>query len=237
MSDPGDSMKPRNPKPGELSVADIADKLYTAILEHRLPPGTKLAEGRLVNIFGVNRTRIREVLTRLAYERVVELVPYQGAYVFKPSVRDTMGVFEARRVIEPFVVDKLVSAASTSAVEQLSKHLEREAEARRNQERPRIIRLSAEFHILLAELAGNASLLRSTRELTTHTCLAICAYSNSTDTSCRDDEHAWIVEAIRKQDVTSAIRLMLDHLDHILKSLNLHEAQDEVDLESLFSNL
>ena len=38
-----------------------------------LPPGTKLVEERLAEIFGTSRARIREVLARLAHEQIVEL--------------------------------------------------------------------------------------------------------------------------------------------------------------------
>lgn len=220
----------------ELSTAEIVDRLYAAVLEHRIPPGTKLAETRLADIFAVNRTRIREALAKLAYERIVEIIPHQGAYVFKPSVADTHSVFEARRLLEPFIVGKLATQRNAAAADRLGRHLQREAEARQHEDLPRIIRLSGEFHVLLAELAGNTPLLRATRELTAQTCLAICVYSHSTDQSCRVDEHSTIAEAILQQDARLAGRLVTEHLDHILKSLDLHDVPEEVDLESLFAN-
>src|SRR5689334_20598391 len=48
---------------------EIYEKIYVAILEHRLHPGTKLVEERLAEIFGVSRARVREVLARLAHEQ------------------------------------------------------------------------------------------------------------------------------------------------------------------------
>jgi DNA-binding GntR family transcriptional regulator len=229
--------RPAPRKPRDLSVSDIADKLYAAILEHRIPPGTKLAEGRLAAIFSVNRARIREVLARLAHEQVVELVPHQGAYVAKPTVQDARDVFEARRLIEPFTVRKLATTLTDDKIGQLRQHLDKEAQARRQNDTPSIIRLSGEFHILLAELAGNASLLRTTRELSTQTCLIISLYSASTALSCRADEHAIIAQAIIDQDPDLAIELILGHFDHIQASLDLDDTQEEIDLESLFAGL
>jgi DNA-binding GntR family transcriptional regulator len=43
----------------ESSVEDIYERIYVAILEHRLQPGTKLGEERMADIFGVSRARIR----------------------------------------------------------------------------------------------------------------------------------------------------------------------------------
>lgn len=46
----------------ENTQDEIYEKIYVAILEHRLHPGTKLGEERLAEIFGASRARIREVL-------------------------------------------------------------------------------------------------------------------------------------------------------------------------------
>ena len=53
----------------ENTQDEIYEKIYGAILEHRLHPGTKLVEERLAEIFNVSRARIREVLARLALGR------------------------------------------------------------------------------------------------------------------------------------------------------------------------
>lgn len=44
----------------------IYERILNAVMEHRLIQGTKLVEEKLASVFGVNRTRIREVVARLA---------------------------------------------------------------------------------------------------------------------------------------------------------------------------
>ena len=56
----------------ERSVEEIVERVYGAILEHRLAPGTKLGEDRLATIFRTSRARIREVLARDTRHRDVE---------------------------------------------------------------------------------------------------------------------------------------------------------------------
>ena len=82
----------------------IYERIWTAIVDHSLPPGTKLTEDRLGEIFGVGRTRIRQVLFQLAHEGVVTLQHNRGAFVAQPSVREAREVFEARRAIEWAVI-------------------------------------------------------------------------------------------------------------------------------------
>jgi DNA-binding GntR family transcriptional regulator len=181
----------------ELSVEEIVEKVYNAIFEHLLTPGTKLGEDRLASIFGTSRARVREALARLANNQVVEIVPQRGAFVAQPSVEQANDVFEARRLIEPGIIRRLIANRNSEMLAALSEHQRKEAEARRKKDDRVIIRLSGEFHLLLAELAGNAVLARSMRELSTVTCLIISLYDAPTSSSCRSDEHANIIEAIR----------------------------------------
>ncbi len=217
------------------SVDVIYEKIYVAILEHRLHPGTKLGEERLAEIFGVGRARVREVLARLAHEQIVELFPQRGAYVAKPSTEQARDVFEARRLIEPAVLRRLIDTLAPDKVTRLRQHLELEFDAARRDDKRAVIRLSGEFHTLVAELAGNSALARSMRELCMLTCLTIFLYDAPTSNSCRADEHTQIVDAIAKRDRAKAERLMSDHLDHIEHSLKLDSSSGEADLEEIFS--
>ena len=217
------------------SVQDeIYDKIYIAILEHRLLPGTKLVEERMAEIFGVSRARIRDVLSRLAHEQIVELFPQRGAFVAKPSIEQAMDVFEARRLIEPAVLRRLIATLTSERLARLRQHSDLEQDARGRGDQRAIVRLSGEFHTLLAELAGNSALARTMRELSTLTCLIIVLYDAPTASSCLADEHALLIEAIAERDAERAERLMLEHLDHIEHSLKLDPATSEVDLAAIF---
>ncbi|MDM0073909.1 GntR family transcriptional regulator [Variovorax sp. J2P1-59] len=220
----------------EQSVDAIAEKISTAILEHRLAPGTKLGEDRLATIFGTSRAKVREVLARLAHEQIVELVPQRGAHVAKPTIEQARDVFEARRLIEPGVLRRLVGTIDDFKMQRLRRHLELEADARQRNDARAVVRLSGEFHLLLAELAGNSALARTMRELSTLTCLIISLYDAPTATSCRADEHEEIVDAIKRGDAKRAETLMLHHLDHIQESLKLDAGSDEADLESILGD-
>ena len=62
----------------------IVDSLTRAIVEHRLQPGTKLAEQKLADHFGVSRTLVRQALFQLAQNRLITLEPARGAFVAAP---------------------------------------------------------------------------------------------------------------------------------------------------------
>ena len=52
------------------TTAAIVDALTRAIVEHRLHPGSKLAEQKLADHFGVSRTLVRQALFQLSQNRV-----------------------------------------------------------------------------------------------------------------------------------------------------------------------
>ena len=195
-----------------------------------------MGEDRLVEIFGINRNRVRSVLARLAHEHLVRLEPNRGAFVAAPSPREAREIFESRRLIEPGVVRRLVKTIDRRGIERLRARVREEARARTNNDRRMIIRLSGEFHIELAKLAGNTFLAKTMRELASLTCLIIFLYDAPSIPSCRGDEHAEITEAIARKDAERAVQLMLDHLDHVEHNLALQEAKPVgLDLEQIFA--
>jgi len=97
------------------------------------------------------------------------------------------------------------------------------------------IRLSGEFHTLVAELAGNSALARNMRELCMLTCLTIFLYDAPTAQSCRHDEHGLIIDALAKKDRARAEKLMIEHLNHIEGSLQLEGHAGETDLARIFA--
>src|SRR2546428_10634168 len=83
----------------------VFDRIHRAILEQRLPPGTKLGEESLSSLFDVSRARVRRILLRLAHDKSVELRPNRGAYVAQPSAQDPREVFTPPRIVEAHIVE------------------------------------------------------------------------------------------------------------------------------------
>ena len=134
------------------SVDAIHQRVLGAILEHRLPPGTKLGEERLASVFGVSRTQIRQALARLAHDRIVTVMPNRGAFVSSPTVEEAREVFAARRLIEPELVRQALRAGDAQRdIARLRAHVAQESAARAANDKRAIIRLSGEFHQLIAE--------------------------------------------------------------------------------------
>ncbi len=195
--------------------------LLSAIMEHRLLAGTKLVEERLCEVTGASRARIRQVFARLAHEKLVTLVPNRGAFIASPTIEEAHQVFQTRQVIEPELAATLARQATAAKVRSLQRHAQEEDLARARGDRAAVIRLSGEFHILLAEMAGNAILEKVIREMVSLTCLIITLYDRPGAPACPEHEHRDLIAAIEKRDEDAARALMREHLEHIEGSLDL----------------
>lgn len=221
---------------GPATASDIDqayERICDAIMDHSLPPETRLVESKLCEIFALGRTRVRQVLQRLANERLVTLMPNRGAIVCKPTRQDALDVFEARRLLEPGIVAKFIEHASDRDIARVGSHLENEQAAWGRHDRRAMIRLSGEFHLLLAEIAGNSTLLTLLRELVWRSSLIVAVYQAPGASSCPPHDHETLYQALRQRS-RDAPALMLQHLDHVLGELRLEEPRTAgVDLHSV----
>ena len=207
------------------SEDEMYERMVSAILDHRLPPGTRLGEDKLAGAFGVSRTRIRPVLVRLASEQVVTLTPNRGAAVAQPTEQEAREVFEVRRMIEPTLAQLFIQHATRADMDTLARCIQQEEAARAAGDVRRAIRLSGDFHLHIAQAAGHDTLGRILRELVSRTSLVLMTYSENHSlaredaTSCGCREHRALLDAIRLRDAREAARLMREHLSRLESQL------------------
>lgn len=218
--------------------AAIQRSILTAILEHRLPTGTKLVEDEIGAIFGVSRTVVRAALQNLAHEGLVVIERHRGAYVATPTAREAKQIYAARRIIEPTLARQAAARFRPADEERLRAHLAREAEALLAQERGVAIRLSGEFHLRIAEVADNDVLTRFLGELIARGSLVVTVYGRTSASSCGTRDHHRLVDALAAGDQDLAAAAMLHHLDHIEADIDLSGNRDAaVNLEAILSPL
>jgi DNA-binding GntR family transcriptional regulator len=195
-------------------------RIIAAVTQQRLAPGLQLKEEKLARIFRISRTRVRKVLARLADEGVVTLEPNRGAFVARPPVEEARDVFEARRAVESYQVRIVAERPVPAGLDRLRAFLpeEREAFAAR---RPGASRFAGEFHLILADLAGNAVLTDVLRRLIHRTSVIQALYGPSPGHLCLVHEHERLIELLAAGQADDAVKALVDHLDRIEASLNL----------------
>lgn len=209
-----------------LNDQAIYERIVESVLDHRLPPGTRLTEDKLCSIFGVSRTRIKPILVRLANEKIITLTHNRGASVAQPTAQESQEVFETRRLIEPVLLQRFMTHANAEDIAHLSRMVADDRLAQEQGDMHKAIGLSGEFHLYIAEVAKHETLGRLMHELVSRTCLILMAWGSpdrllrKEHAACGCREHRQLLDAIRLRDQDMAMQLMVSHLNTIENQLN-----------------
>jgi len=207
--------------PTDLDNDQIHARIFEAIVDHRLLPGTHLKEDELCEVFGVGRTRIRAVLSRLAADHVIELVANRGAFVSRPTIAEAREVFRARRLIEGHLIRRAAENPSARVREALLHHLGHEQAARDAGDPSAVIKRCGKFHQVLAEQADSPIIARFVRELIARSSLIVAIYEAKAPDECEMDEHRRLTEFVLSGNGEEAAALMEHHLRGIEDRLDL----------------
>lgn len=213
-------------KVAAISANEIRDRIWQAITERKLRPGTRLKEEELAEIFDSSRARVRAALSLLERDRLVTLVPNRGGFIAEPTIDEARDVFFARRIIEAGLVELLCARVTEADVARLRDHVAQERRAHEAGDLPGIVRLSGGFHVLVAELAGSEYLYGVLRDLVSRSSLIATMYQPRQTHDCGPDEHDELVDLIARRDAAGAIRAMAHHLSHVERGLDLNQAPD-----------
>jgi DNA-binding GntR family transcriptional regulator len=211
----------------------LYDRLVDAIIDKTLRPGQHLNEVKLAATYSVPRSRVRRVLERLRDEAVVEIELNRGAFISRPTIAEARDVFEARKNLEMIIVRLACERATPADIARLRDHLLAERDVFDNL-RPEMNRIAGDFHVLLAETAGNAVLARMLTLLMRRVCLIQSLYEKRSGVLCLVDEHEKLVDLIAANDPEGAAKEALHHCLHIESSLDLTERRRaEIDIYEL----
>ena len=201
------------------STHQIVQALTKAIVEHRLHPGSKLAEQKLADHFGVSRTLVRQALLKLSQHQLVTLEPARGAFVAAPSVSEARQVFAVRRMLESEMARAFVTQVTPARIKALKEHIAREKRAIDQEDAPGRTELLGDFHVRIAELMGNEVLAQLLGQLISRCALITLMYQTTHAAAHSNDEHSEIVRAFAARDEKVAVRLMNEHLLHVEENL------------------
>ncbi|MGC8202564.1 GntR family transcriptional regulator [Aliiroseovarius sp. PTFE2010] len=195
--------------------------LERAIHEHRLPPGTKLGEDELSEVYGISRTIVRAALLGLSHRHIVELKRNRGAFVAQPSVREAREVFEARALLEPRTAHSAALRMTDANLAILHENIRDEHAALDVGDNGRALFYSGQFHLEIARIADQATIETFVSELISRSSLIIALYWRRRAALCETQAHHALLEAFAQKDGDAAEQLMKGHLLDLVASLDL----------------
>src|SRR6266542_377987 len=81
-------------------AAMVQDRIRDAILNGKLPAGSRLDQNQIANDLNVSLVPVREALKKLEGEGFVQIIPRRGAFVAESSLEDMEDLYFARGMLE-----------------------------------------------------------------------------------------------------------------------------------------
>lgn len=136
----------------------VLAQIRQAILSGELPAGAQLREAHIAEEMGISRSPVREALSRLEEEGLVEKVPFKGAFVASVQPETIAEIAAIRALVEPYAVIQSLPRLKESDWKQLRRVL---AQLDRASDRDLMsaIEKHLAFHRYFYEKSGNATLL------------------------------------------------------------------------------
>ena len=196
---------------GVLRRDDIYRQLRQDILDCTLPPGVELYEGGLAERFNVSKSPVRDALSRLLAERLVNVVPRKGYRVAPISLSDARDLFQFRSVMESSCA-RMVSASTDR--EQLA-DLDRFREFGRLDDAAAFTAYNRSFHISVSRLCPNQRMRDIATGLIEQVDRLVLMGVRDVDERRRGNlvqEHDAIIDALQRYDGRLASRLLTQHV-------------------------
>lgn len=195
------------------------------VLSGSIPPGGRLSDDALAKEFKISRSPVREAISQLSSEGLVEYRPRSGAYVRIPQLRELEEWYETRAALEGFAVLRAAQRISSEQLAELRRLCDEMGELIREVQglpehladdrlRERFLALDLEFHMLILRASGNQSMLKIVED-----CKLMTTVFGHTQIkhdlrllSRSHLGHVRIARALAKRKAEEARRLMEEHI-------------------------
>lgn len=148
---------------GQTATERAYQEVRRRILDGRLPAGRRLKELDLARELGISRTPVRDALTRLNAEGLLDFRPNLGATVALWSEVQIEQMFRIRAMLEPFAAEIAAGKIGDEGIAELRGLCGIMEEAARRETSADLIKLAsanARFHRIIIDAAGSEHLAK-----------------------------------------------------------------------------
>jgi len=191
--------------------ATVKDRLLEAILDGRYPPGSRIIETRAAREFGTSQAPVREALRDLEALGVVEISPFRGARVRRPTREELLEAYVVRSELEALVVRLALPRLGEEDLARLGGFLEEMHRAADAGDTVGEASADAAFHGLLVDLSGNRTLKRVWGLLEPYSRTYITIAVPGSDRRRIAGLHVPVLDALRSGDTASAEVAIRNH--------------------------
>ena len=214
-----------------ISRSVLADQVKERILEGILngdhPPDSRIVETQIARELGTSQAPVREALRGLEALGVVEITPFRGARVRRPSRREIIEAYAVRSALESLGSRLAVPRMTGADLAELAAFLEAMRAAARKDDGHGVAEADAQFHGRIVELADNGTLEKVWRSLEPFSRTYLTLVLPGADPQWSADLHAPILAAIERGDTEGTVRAIQRHFDEVSENMARRWPDDE----------
>ncbi len=220
----------------EVSRTTLADQVYQVllgdILSGKLQAGSKLLTAHLAQRFNTSLAPVREAISRLTEEGLVETKSFVGAVIKEPTWDDLEEIYRMRQVLEVHAV-KLVVSQRLPKFEKhhpLREALENLIKASKTHSPQRIIEADVEFHREVCKLANSPLTLEVwTTIMKRYRGARLIFETRHPDSMSRIvDDHKFLIEILESGNTKKAELAFREHLNIAMEYLRPKGLEEQI---------
>ncbi|MGN8026868.1 GntR family transcriptional regulator [Microbacterium sp. 22242] len=193
----------------ELESARVVRALRDSILSGQRAPGERLIEREIADELAVSRLPVREAIRQLTSEGLLVARPRSWAVVRRFTERDVKDIAEVRDAMEALVFELAARRHTAAGIARVKQALDREFAAARAGDLPAAQAAGADFHLITAELAENATIAEILGLMRGR---LILLFREHDDLLAMAEDHARIYESLALRDVATLRLRVQRHL-------------------------
>ncbi|WP_312674678.1 GntR family transcriptional regulator [Microbacterium sp.] len=208
---------------GESLGAQVARVLRQRIVRGELAPGARLTEEALAEEFAVSRGPVRDALTQLSFEKLVEVQRPRGIYIVGLTSDDVDQLYSLRGALEQLALSRAMRVDDDDRWQPMADAVQRMAEAADAGDHAAFVTADLDFHSQIYALADHPRLEGAWNQyLPTFTALLEVTINHDEDLHESSDDHVKLLDVMRTGAPEDAAAVLSAHLDGARERM-LHE--------------
>ena len=189
----------------------IKDQILTRIMDGELVPGSRIVETQIARELGTSQGPVREALRDLATLGLVDLQPYRGARVRKPTTQELHEAMRVRAELEAMAAAEASARMNDGCLGELRGLVTEMCELAVAGRVAAYVRKNTEFHRTVVRASGNRTLERLWELLEPFARTYITATVSGVNAGRSHESHTGIVKALASGDPDRAADAMRLH--------------------------
>ena len=208
---------------GTLARSVLADQVKERLLEEilagRYAPDARIVETQVARELGTSQAPVREALRGLEALGVVEITPFRGARVRRPTRRELLEAYVVRSALETLAARLAVPRLGDADLAELASVAEEMQVAAGAGNSHAVAEADARFHGRIVEIADNGTLGKVWRSLEPFSRTYITLVVPGADPQWSADLHTPILHALLARDSDAVVAALERHFDDVAANM------------------